>query len=774
MIKNKTEKTRFLSPVSEILSGAPDAGAVRIPPDMGLCEDCLRELYEEADPRFQHPFISCAHCGPRFSIIDQDRIEQNLSTPESEKTGRSDNVLTYERSRTTMADFPMCGFCDVQYTDKEDRRYHAPALSCHACGPKLKWQEQAPQIPETDAADGAAPNPDEDTNAALQMILSRSAHLRTAPDESPVTRHTSADDRRILDAAAQILADGGVIAFKTFSGCYLAADPFNAEAAARLEKILRNADAPDADASGAFAAPVLFRDLHEIRYYLQADETAEHLLSSSARPIVLLEHRLNDPGFSKAANRRFPVTEDGTPEPSFEYLRRSRTVAAVLPSMAAQYLLLDRISPLFFVDAAKAGLSSFASDEEMLAWFTQQPEIGGILYHDVPIRASLPDSMMQITEGQPQMLLRARGFVPLPVIAAVPETADAGDDPAPVKVPAIFAAGTGENSSFVLSDGTAFYPSQPLGDLNSAAAQRTYQDTVTRMENLLDIHPELIVCDMDPMSETTRFAKTYAMEHSLPLLQVQRDHARIASVMAEHDLTGPVIGISFGDPGHGTDDALWGGDILLCEGAGCRRLSHLKYDAVTAGDALPDERGCPQFAIDISDILEFAESKGSAAGAVTADGTDAAGGLTADGPDAAGADQKATSRSAVPTSSMRRFIDAVSELLGLEGSFENAVICGRKNPGADPACDLAAALCDRIIDAIVGDCVRIRDEYDTDIVALSGSCFINRTLLEGAVQKLRGLGFKTFVNIAVSPDNGCVALGQAYVAMQAYLAMQGK
>ena len=750
---NSIDKNRFLDPASEILSGAVGTDIVRIPPDMGLCDDCLKELYAESDPRCQHPFISCAHCGPRFSIATGGRSDQG-------KAAKFASALSYAREDTSMAEYPMCGFCDVQYSDPEDRRFHAPAIACHACGPTRKWREQAPQEAAPDSADASdAPSPDEDTNAALQMILNRSAHLRSASEDSPSARHTSADDRRILDQAAQILADGGVIAFKTFSGYYLAADPFNDEAVSRLESILGGID------DDSVTLPVMFHDMHEVRYYLHTDEISEQLLASSARPVVLLEHRLNDPAFAKAANRRFPETDEGTPEPSFAFLRRSRRAAALLPSIAAQHLLLDRISPLIFADIAKAGGFSFSSDDEMLAWFEQEPAIGGILYHDVPIRTYLADSVMQINAGQPQMLLRAKGYAPLPVIADAPDaTADGAADAAAdgatgaAALPDIFAAGSKNDNTFVLGKGSAYYVSQPLGDLDSAAAQRAYRDTVASMEELLQITPAVTVCDMDPLSETTRFTKTYAVEHGLPLLQVQKDHAHIASVMAEHGLTGPVIGVSFGAPGHGTDGALWGGDVLLCEGAGCKRMSHLKYNNVHKGrllltegtaEAVADESGCQQFTLNLADILEYAGPWMEGA----------------EDFDSAADDPKARS------CSMLQLMDTVSDLLDIKGSLEEAAVFAQNNPGEDPASDLALEFYNHLIDAIVGECVRIRKEYGTDQIALSGSCFTSKVLLEGALQKLRGLGFKTFINNVVSPDDSCVSLGQAYIAMQAYLAM---
>jgi hydrogenase maturation protein HypF len=86
-----------------------------IPPDIAICDDCLRELRDPKDPRHDYFFITCTNCGPRFTIIEK---------------------LPYDRENTTMRDFPMCGFCQQEYTDPLNRRFHAQTVACPKCGPK--------------------------------------------------------------------------------------------------------------------------------------------------------------------------------------------------------------------------------------------------------------------------------------------------------------------------------------------------------------------------------------------------------------------------------------------------------------------------------------------------------------------------------------------------------------------------------------------------------------------------------------------------------------
>ncbi|WP_314250298.1 carbamoyltransferase HypF [Streptomyces sp. DSM 40907] len=100
-----------------IASRTGGTGRTLVSPDVGTCADCLTELADPADRRHRHPFITCTHCGPRFTIV----------------TG-----LPYDRAHTTMATFPMCPDCAREYGDPADRRFHAQPVACPACGPRLR------------------------------------------------------------------------------------------------------------------------------------------------------------------------------------------------------------------------------------------------------------------------------------------------------------------------------------------------------------------------------------------------------------------------------------------------------------------------------------------------------------------------------------------------------------------------------------------------------------------------------------------------------------
>ncbi|MGH9582153.1 MAG: acylphosphatase, partial [Bryobacteraceae bacterium] len=148
-------------------SGPP---TVRISPDLPVCDACLAELFDPADPRYLYPYINCTNCGPRFTVIES---------------------LPYDRSQTTMRDWPMDALCEKQYHDPLDRRFHAQPVACPGCGP----------------------------------------HYRLEFAENSID-----GDRASVEAAAERLRAGQIVAIKGIGGYHLSCDASNRDAVHALRE----------------------------------------------------------------------------------------------------------------------------------------------------------------------------------------------------------------------------------------------------------------------------------------------------------------------------------------------------------------------------------------------------------------------------------------------------------------------------------------------------------------------------------------------------------
>ena len=428
--------------------------------------------------------------------------------------------LPYDRAATSMDCFPMCPECAVEYADPLDRRFHAQPDACFDCGPHITWSE---------AVNGNACGNSSATPAV--------GTTREASDA-------------IIERCVELLADGGIVAIKGLGGFHLACDASNEQAVAELRRRKRRSNKPLA---------VMVRDLADVERLCHVNDIERGLLAGSIRPIVLLRRRAacESGGSPDALALAHSVAHD-LPE-----------LGVMLPYTPLQHLLLaaaeTRGMHALVMTSGNLSEEPIETDDD-LAWerLVAAGIADALLGNDRAILSRYDDSLVHVVDGAVMPVRRARGYapqpLPLPALDGTPSC--------------VLACGPQQKATIALTrEGTngeaTCFVSQHIGDVENGETFDAWNAARTRLEDLFDLAPAALACDVHPSYLSGQWAREQAREHNLPLIEVQHHHAHIASVMAEAIVTGQlapearVLGIAFDGTGAGTDGTIWGGEFLV-------------------------------------------------------------------------------------------------------------------------------------------------------------------------------------------------------------------
>jgi hydrogenase maturation protein HypF len=700
-----------------IASGPAGLRRTLVSADTATCADCLRELADPADRRFGYPFINCTNCGPRFTIVRD---------------------VPYDRPLTTMADFAMCELCAAEYGDPADRRFHAQPICCPACGPRLAVLDPSGAVQAGQVLSG-------------QVLSGQVLSGGPFPGEPPAGMELAADPLAAdpLAAAADLLRRGLIVAVKGLGGYHLAADAANEKAVAELRARKHREDKPFA---------VLVADLAAARQLGEVSPAAAGLLTSSARPIVLLPRR---PGAAVAA-----ATAPG-----------NSSLGVMLPYTPLHHLLLQAMGRSIV-------LTSGNSSDEPIAYRDDDAltRLGGIadafLVHDRAIHVRTDDSVARVVRDRPMLIRRSRGYVPEPVAvsAGFPRQ--------------VLACGAELKNTFCLAKGRHAFISQHIGDLENVATLQSFTEGIEHFRRLFDIDPRVVAHDLHPEYLSTKYALELAEADPdrLDLQGVQHHHAHIASCLADNGADGPVIGVAFDGTGYGTDGTIWGGEFLLADLATFERGGHLVPVPMPGGAAAIRQPW--RMAAAYLDAAGLSEPPGGLD--VIRRNSDRWAAVT-------GMAQRGIN--APLTSSAGRLFDAAAAILGVrdainyegQAAVELEQLADAAETGAYPVRiepglpfqvrggdlvqavidDLAAGTAPEVIAArfhhgvaalIEAGCLLMRDRHGLDTVALSGGVFQNVLLLGRTVTRLEARGFRVLVHSRVPCNDGGISLGQAVIA----------
>jgi hydrogenase maturation protein HypF len=516
----------------EIRASVPQPGAFQpLSPDIALCADCERELFDPGDRRYLYPFINCTNCGPRLTIIRD---------------------VPYDRPLTSMAPFAMCPDCRAEYENPADRRFHAQPVACPACGPRVWIQE--PNSDASAGADGFAP-----TLPHTPAPLSPSPIGRGKGDGEKGTGETPGDSSRgAILSARRLLREGRIVAVRGMGGFHLACDAAGAGAVRELRRRKRRSAKPFA---------VMVRDLAEAERYCEVGDAERELLTGAEKPIVILRRKPD-----------CPVAEEVAPG--------NGTLGVMLPYAPLHLLLMRRGDPVLDAEPAPAALvmTSGNLSEEPIAIGNEEalarlgPLADAFLFHDREIIQRCDDSVVRVFAGitagarQAVPLRRSRGYAPAPIVL-------------PREVPPILAVGGELKNTFCLARGRYAFLSPHIGDMENAETLAAFEEAVDRYRRLFHTEPQILAHDMHPGYLGTRWACDHALGRKLAA--VQHHHAHAAACMADNNLAGdrPVIALAFDGTGYGTDGATWGAEILAADYRRSERLMHLEYLPLPGGDA---------------------------------------------------------------------------------------------------------------------------------------------------------------------------------------------
>ena len=484
---------------------------------------------------------------PPLSRIDSVEVREVEATGETGFRIVASEVLG-RVSTGIPADAATCADCLRELLDPEDRRYGYPFLNCTNCGPRFTITRQIPyDRPQTSMAGFTMCAA---CQAEYDDPLNRRFHAQPNAcwDCGPRVWLLGAEGREIasddpVDAAIDRLVAGEIMAIKGVGGFHLSVDATNQAAVMRLRERKHRDGKPLA---------VMVKDLGTARSMCVLTAAEEELLQTSARPIVLARAR-EGCGIAEGVAPGIPW------------------LGVFLPYAPLQHLLFadGRLKELVMTSANLSEEPIAIDNEEAMA------RLGGIadafLMHDREILQRCDDSVAAVVDGAPQLIRRARGFVPLGAEL-------------PLNAPPLLAVGGHLKNVFALARGRRVYQSQHLGDFENLTGLEFFKESLDHLMRTFEIEPETVVHDLHPGYLSTEWAKEWARERALPVIAVQHHHAHVAGCMAEHGVE-EAIGLALDGTGYGTDGRVWGGEVLITRLDGFERFAQLEYVPMPGGEA---------------------------------------------------------------------------------------------------------------------------------------------------------------------------------------------
>lgn len=646
-------------------------------------------------------------------------------------------------------DVSICNDCYNELINPENKRYRYPFINCTNCGPRFTIIKDLPYDRDKTTMSKFPMCPE--CSHEYHDIENRRYHAQPncCPECGPKLKLLDSDlnvvDGDEIKNVIEKLLEGNIVAIKGIGGFHLACDGLNKRTVDELRRRKHREEK-------AFA--MMCRDVESIRKYSYVSESERKLLESLRRPIVLLEklQGCNIPDNIAPDNNR---------------------LGFMLPYTPIHYLLFEdkRVDVLVMTSANISDNPIIYENDEALN------SLRGIadyfLIHNRDINTRCDDSVVEVVSDSEYFIRRSRGYAPFPIKLK--------DEIMP-----ILACGAEQKASFSVSRGKYVFLSQHIGDLKNYDTFMHYEKQINNFLKLFKVIPQRVACDLHPDYMSTGYAESI---ENVDRVYVQHHHAHLASCMADNNLDGQVIGVTWDGTGLGTDGTSWGGEILAGGYSGFKRLGSFLKAPMPGGDRATVDIYKMAFSYIVKAYGDEYHKYMDLLPEISHDDETTLYKMIHDG------------INSPQTSSCGRLFDGMAAILGIckkagyEGQgavrLETAIRRGEDmleygilnedglyvydwrptvrhavsmlQSGKD-AGYIASAFHNTLADAGIKICSMVRKDTGLNRVVLSGGVFQNMTLLKNMMSGLKKEGFDVYIHNRVSANDEGISLGQLVIA----------
>ena len=711
-----------------------------------LIEECINEIADNP---------------PSAAVITQISKEWEKQTSPIYSCFSIEESMREEKQQVFIpSDIALCKECLAEMRDINNRRYRYPFINCTLCGPRYSIIEDLPydrakttmknfkMCPECEAEYHDPGN--RRFHAQPNACPVCGPHLWLHPFNGTVSHDDPVDEVKFR------LRRGEIVGIKGIGGFHIACIVRD-DVISKLRARKRRRHKPFA---------LMVRNIDTAKKFLKISEAEGRLLLSPQAPIVV-------------CNSNASISSQVAPQ--------QNSIGVMAPYTPLHHLIMGDFDFLVMTSANISESPIISRNEDAISGL--EGIVDALLLHDRDISMAIDDSVLfapQVNNRtqSPIFIRRARGYVPNPVRLQNSS-------------PPILAAGADIKSAFAISQDEIVFPGQYIGDLRQVRTAEYYMRALNHFTGLYSIRPEIFAHDMHPDYYSTRVSKKFLSENSFEIkkiVPVQHHIAHFASVLLEHAISEPAIGVIFDGIGYGIDGSVWGGEFFTGTISSQNRVGHLLPCKMPGGDKATEEPWRYALSLLVSSVGEedaklFAQKHWTFA------------------KDKLSNVLKGLIHSPVSTSCGRLF-DGVAALLSIcaiseyEGhaamALEGAAILAPESSALRfdlikedgkilidwrPAIKeiienlnrfhsvsaIAAAFHLGLAEAVAETCRIINDETGISIVALSGGVWQNRTLINSAIKLLNGHGLKPLLNVKLSPNDENICLGQTAVAASSML-----